>query len=99
MKFGIGKAFFICFEMSTISKSLSVSLVGVRFGVTEKTARLFMYKIREAMKSNKKHPMKSVIHVDEFVVGGKEKEKVERSYDSKKKKVVCAVEPTRTGKM
>ncbi len=51
------------------------------------------------MKSSKKHPMKSVIHVDEFVVGGKEKRKVKRSYDSKKKKVVCAVELAETGKI
>ncbi len=51
------------------------------------------------MKSNKKHPIKCVIHVDEFVVGGKGKGEVGRSYDSKKKKVVCAVELTETGKI
>ncbi len=51
------------------------------------------------MKSSKKPPMKSVIHFDAFVVGGKEKGKVGRSYDSKKKKVVCAVELTETGKI
>ncbi len=83
--------------MSTTTKSLSTSHVGVHFGVTEKTARLFMYKIPEAMKSSKKHPMKSAIHVDEFVVGGKEKGKDGRSYDRQKKKVVCAVELTGTG--
>ncbi len=85
--------------MSTTIKSLSTSLVGVRFGVPEKTTRLFMHKIREAMKSSKKHSMKIVIHLDEFVVGGKEKGKVERSYDSKKWKVVCAVELTETVKI
>ncbi len=51
------------------------------------------------MKSSKKHPMKSVIHVDEFVVGGKEKGKVGHSYDSKKKKVICAVDLSETGKI
>ncbi len=99
VKFRIRKTFFICFEMSTTTKSLSASHVGVGFVVTEKTARLFMHKIREAMKSSKKHPMKSVIHVDEFVVGGKEKEKVGRSYENKKKKVVCAIELAETGKI
>ena len=99
VKFGIRKAFFICFEMSTTTKSLSASYVAERFGVTEKTARLFMHKVREAMKSSCKHPMGGNVHVDEFVVGGKEKGKVGRSYDSKKKKVVCAVELTDEGKV
>jgi hypothetical protein len=35
--------------MSTSTKSLSASYMGGRFGITEKTARLFMHKIREAM--------------------------------------------------
>ena len=56
--------------------------MGVRFGVTEKTARLFMHKVREAMKSSEGHPMDGNVHVDEFVVGGKEKGKVGRSYNS-----------------
>lgn len=99
VKFGIRKAFFICFEMSTSTKSLSANYMGVRYGVTEKTARLFMHKVREAMKSSKSHPMNGKIHIDEFVIGGKEKGKVGRSYDSKKKKSVCAVELTDKGKI
>lgn len=50
VKFGVRKAFFICFEMSTSTKSLSASQTAVRFGVRENTARLFMHKVREAMK-------------------------------------------------
>jgi len=99
VKFGVRKAFFICFEMSTTTKSLSASYVAVRFGVTEKTARLFMHKVREAMKSSENHPMDGNVHVDEFVVGGKEKGKVGRSYHVKKKKVVCAVQLTDEGKV
>ena len=99
VKFGLRKAFFMCFEMSTTTKSLSASHMGVRFGVTEKTARLFMHKFREAMKSSENYPMKTTVHIDEFVVGGKEKGKVGRSYDSKKKKVVTAVELTDKGKI
>lgn len=99
VKFGIRKAFFICFEMATTTKSLSASYVAERFGVTEKTARLFMHKVREAMKSSGKHPIKGVVHIDEFVIGGKEKGKVGRSYNSKKKKVVCAVGLTKEGKV
>ena len=99
VKFGIRKAFFICFEMATSTKSLSASYMGVRYGVTEKTARLFMHKVRTAMKSSENHPMDGQVNVDEFVVGGKEKGKVGRSYNSKKKKVVCAVQLTDKGKI
>lgn len=73
--------------MATTTKSLSASYVAERFTVTEKTARLFMHKVREAMKSSGKHPIKGKVHVDEFVIGGKEEGKVGRSYDSKKRKL------------
>ena len=99
VKFGVRKAFFICFEMSTTTKSLSAIQTGKRFGITEKTARLFMHKVREAMKSSQTQPMKGDVHVDEFVQGGKESGKVGRSYDSKKKKTACAVELTPEGKV
>ena len=99
VKFGLRKAFFIAFEMATTTKSLSASQMGVRYGVTEKTARLFMHKVREAMKSSGNNPIEGIVHVDEFVIGGKEKGKVGRSYDSKKKKIVCSVELTDTGKV
>jgi transposase-like protein len=73
--------------------------MGVRYGITEKTARFFMHKVREAMKSSGNHPIEGHVDIDEFVVGGKEKGKVGRSYDSKKKKTVCAVELTDLGKV
>lgn len=99
VKFGVRKAFYICFEMSTTTKSLSASYMCERIGVTEKTARLFMHKVREAMKSSGNNPMDGNVHVDEFVVGGKEEGAVGRSYHSKKKKAVCAVELTDEGKV
>ena len=43
--------------------------------------------------------MDGIVHIDEFVIGGKEKGKVGRSYDSKKKKIVTAVELTDKGKV
>lgn len=99
VKFGVRKAFFITFEMSTSTKSLSASYMGVRYGVTEKTARLWMHKVREAMESSGNNPMLGNVHVDEFVLGGREKEKVGRSYNAKKKKAVTAVELTQDGKV
>jgi hypothetical protein len=85
--------------MSTLTKSLSANYISLRYGVTEKTARLFMHKVRESMKSSMNSPMDSIVHVDEFVIGGKEEGKVGRSYNSKKKKIVYAVEHTDEGKV
>ena len=99
VKFPLRTAFFICFEMATSTKSLSASQMGVRYGITEKTARLFMHKIREAMKSSENNPIDGDVDIDEFVLGGKEKGKVGRSYDSKKKKTICAVQLTQLGKV
>ena len=92
VKFGIRKAFMIMFEMSATTKSLSASQVAKRYGITRKTAWLFMHKVRKGMESSQGFPMEGTVHVDEFVVGGKEDGKQGRSYHSKKKKVVCAVE-------
>lgn len=94
VKFGIRKAFFICFEMATSTQSLSASYMSKRYSIRASTARLFMHKVREAMKSSERFPMTGQVQVDEFVIGGKERGKVGRSYSSKKKKVVCAVELT-----
>lgn len=99
VKFGLRKSFFICFEMATTTKSLSALQMSVRYGVQENTARLFMHKVREAMKSSGNNPMEGIVHVDEFVVGGHEESKQGRSYNSKKKKSVCAVELTDDGKV
>ncbi len=99
VKFGVRKAFFICFEMATTTKSLSASYMGVRYGVTEKTARLFMLKVREAMSSSGNSPMDGNVHVDEFVLGGREQGKIGRSYNGKKKKAITAVQLTEDGKV
>lgn len=99
LKFGLRKAFFICFEMSATTKDMSALQMSVRYGISENTARLFMHKVREAMKSDEKDAMKGTVYVDEFTVGGKEENKQGRSYDTKKKKVVCAVEVTQEGKV
>lgn len=99
VRFGIRTAFFICFEMATSTKSLSARQMGVRYGITEKTARLFMLKIREAMSSSENYPMEGNVNVDEFVFGGREQNKIGRSYSAKKKKAVTAVELTEEGKV
>ena len=99
VKFGLRKAFFICFEMSATTKDMSALQMSVRYGISENTARLFMHKVREAMKSSESDGMKGTVYVDEFTVGGKEENKQGRSYNTKKKKVICAVEVTEEGKV
>ena len=58
-----------------------------------------MHKVREAMKSSENFSMKGNVNVDEYVVGGYPEGKPGRSYDSNKKKAVCAVELTDKGKV
>ena len=92
VKFGLQKAFCVVFEMSTSSKSLSSIQMGKRFDIRQGTVWYFMQKVRSAMKSSQKYPLSELVHVDEFTVGGKEEGKPGRSYDSKKKKAVIAIE-------
>ena len=98
LKFGLRKAFFICFEMTTTTKGLSASQVARRYEISRQTAHYFMQKVREAMKSSESHKMNDRVQVDEFTIGGKEEGKQGRSYDTKKKKVLCAMELTDRGK-
>ena len=58
-----------------------------------------MLKVREAMSSSGNNPMDGSVHIDEFVLGGKEQGKVGRSYNSKKKKAVTAIQLTDDGKV
>jgi len=81
VKFGIQKAFWIVFEMSCTTKGLSTTTQAAkRYGITQKTSWLFMQKVQLSMASSKSHPMVENVHVDEFVIGGKETGKPGRSY-------------------
>ena len=42
-----------------------------------------MHKVREAMKSSEQHPMQGTVHVDEFVIGGKENGKIKGGEEGK----------------
>lgn len=99
VKFGLQKAFCIVFEMSCTTKGLSSTQMAKRYDINQKTAWLFMQKIKLAMASSQQHPLKGDVHVDEFVIGGKETGKQGRSYDTEKSKIVCALELTQKGKI
>ena len=51
------------------------------------------------MKSSESHKMNDRVQVDEFTIGGKEEGKQGRSYDTKKKKVLCAIQLSNQGKV
>lgn len=99
VKFGLTKAFHIVYEMTNSTKGMSASQVAKRYSITRKTAWYFMHKVRRAMASQEHYPMEGDVQVDEFTIGGKEAGKQGRSYDTKKKKVVGAVELTDEGKV
>lgn len=97
VKFGIRKAFSIVFEMSATTKGMSARQLSKRYEISYPAAWLFAHKVRNAMKSSGSQPMSGTVIVDEFVFGGKEDLKQGRSTDSKKKKIVAAVELTEKG--
>ena len=51
------------------------------------------------MASSENHPMDGNVQVDEFVLRGYEKNKIGRSYDTKKKKAITAIQFTKEGKI
>lgn len=51
------------------------------------------------MASSENNPMDGIVHVDEFVLGGREETKTGRSYDAKKKKAITAVQLADDGKV
>ena len=53
-------------------------------GVTQKTAWIFKRKLQEAMKNSEQFPLTNEVHMDEFVLGQKEKGKPGRSLGKKK---------------
>lgn len=72
LKFGLLKAFRICFILSVRKKGMSSCELSRAFDVEQKTAWYFKMKVQEAMKSSEKYPIVGRIEVDEFVVGQKE---------------------------
>lgn len=97
VRFGLRKAFVVIFEMSASTKSISAKQMAKRIKVSRTTTTTFMKKVRISMASSESMPMLGNVHVDEFVFGGMEDLKQGRSNDSKKKKLIIAVELSDTG--
>lgn len=61
-------------------------------GVQEKSARILMHKVCEAMKSSKDFPMKEIVNVYEYIIGGYQEVSLEEVIISSNNKTVCAKE-------
>lgn len=94
LRFGLRTAFMIIFEMGCSTKGMSASQISRRYDISRPTAHFFMHKVRSVMKSSKSQKVEGSVVVDEFVLGGKESNKQGRSYDTKKKKAVMAIQLT-----
>jgi transposase-like protein len=85
VKFDLRKAFLIIFEMSTTTKGCSSPVIARKYGINQKTAWLFMYKVRKAMAGSGQHPIEGRCEVDETLIGGHRKGKPGRGAKNKKK--------------
>jgi transposase-like protein len=94
VKFGLKKAFCIVYEITTTANGMSALQISRKYDVNYDTAWLFLKKVRISMGSSESFPMTGKVFVDEYVIGGFEKGAVGRKSNSKKIKVVMAVEAT-----
>lgn len=96
VKFPMLVAFHIVFKIATKKKGMSTLELSREFGLRQKTCWSFKWKIKQAMQSSLQNPLKGLVHVDEFWVGGPEEQKRGRSKGSKKQ-VVLALEIVKEG--
>ena len=96
LKFSILIAFHIAFKISTKKKGMSSIELSNEFELRQKTCWGFKQKIQQVMSSSLKSPLKGILHVDEFVIGGPEEGKKGRSKGAKKL-VVLALEIAEEG--
>jgi len=92
MKMPLLKAFEVIFMLSVRKKGMSSLEIGRTYKLNKDTAWLLKKKVQYGMFSSGKNLLKNEVHVDEFAVGGKEKNKQGRSSTSKKVKVALACE-------
>lgn len=92
LKFGVGKAFEMAYDIATGKKGASSIWLAERHGVKQMTAWLFRRKVQQAMKSSGRFPLEGEVHVDEFEIGTPEKGKPGRSKSGRKIRVVIALE-------
>ncbi len=88
-KFPLLLAFLIAFKISTKKKGMSTLELSQEFELRQKTCWEFKWKIQQAMRSSKLHPINGIVHIDEFYIGGEEEGKQGRSKGDKKLVIVA----------
>jgi transposase-like protein len=84
--------------MSTTTKGCSSPVIARKLGINQKTAWLFMHKVRIAMASSQQYPILGSCEVDEIMIGGHRKGKPGRGAKDKKK-VTVVVEKDNIGRI
>lgn len=92
IKLSLPLAFEMAFRICVSKKGISSIGLCREYGVNLKTAYNFRRKIQASMKSSEAHPLKGLVHVDEFVYGGVDVGCQGRSSESDKLKICIAVE-------
>lgn len=87
IKFGLLKAFHICYRICVSKKGMSSCELSRELSLRQKTCWTFKRKIQEAMKSSGKHPLTGRVDVDEIAIGGHDEQCQGRSKGDKK--LVC----------
>jgi ISXO2-like transposase domain len=85
------KAFFMAFRITSKKKGMSTVELAAEVGVQQKTAWLFKRKMQLAMKQSLSTKLEGNVEVDEFTVGGRQKDHYGRK-TGKKKATLIAVE-------
>ena len=82
----------MAYRISVSKKGISSLALSREYNLNPKTGYHFKRKIQRCMQSSELNPLEGLIHVDEFVIGGKEVGCQGRSNESEKQRVVVAVE-------
>ena len=85
-------AFEMVYRISVSKKGISTLELCREYDVNPKTAYNFKRKVQESMKSSESNPLTKLVHVDEFMYGGKDEGCQGRSSKSDKLKICLALE-------
>ena len=92
MKIKLTTAFEMMYRICVNKKGISTIELCREYDINPKTAYNFKRKVQESMESSQKNPLTGLVHVDEFMYGGKDAGCQGRSSKSDKLKICLAVE-------
>jgi len=96
-KFSLLLAFHIAFKISTKKKGMSSEELSEEFELRQMTCWEFKWKVQQAMQSSGQYPLKGIVHVDEFYVGGEEEGGKRGRGKGNKRLVIVALEIVKGG--